>query len=78
MATCSVTESGADCDCFNNSRNRTPRASWFCVAWSRSEANCENASSSANYYLSFLMILHMDCVFLKLLKKQSYRQSYKK
>src|SRR6266566_3039306 len=43
---CCSTGIGWYCGCFNTSTTRAPRASCFCVAWSSSEPNWANASSS--------------------------------
>src|SRR5438094_336774 len=46
IITCRSTGMGWYWGCFNTSTTRAPRASCFCVAWSSSEPNCANASSS--------------------------------
>src|SRR6266550_5327178 len=43
---CCSTGIGWYCGCFKTSTTRAPRASCFCVAWSSSEPNWANASSS--------------------------------
>ena len=48
IATCSSTGIGEFAACFKISLNLWPLESWFLVAWSRSDANWEKASSSAN------------------------------
>ena len=44
--TCSSTGHGSYCGWFSVATIRSPRASVRCVAWSSSEPNCANASSS--------------------------------
>src|SRR5216117_1134984 len=46
IITCRSTSMGWYWGCFNTSTTRAPRASCFWVAWSSSEPNCANASSS--------------------------------
>ena len=44
--TCSACGQGLNCGWFSEATMRSPRASVFWVAWSSSEPNWENASSS--------------------------------
>src|SRR6267378_2549322 len=46
ISTCFSTSIGWYCGCFKISVSRWPRASWACVALSRSDPNCANAASS--------------------------------